>query len=321
MQIYQLAINSLIAASVYALIALSFSLIYSTTRFFHFAHGAVYVAGAYSAYVVVDALRRVASVAAEVGRVPSGYAGLVGMDGGVTLLGMAVAGLVAMIVATVLGGLMELGVYRPLRRRLATPVVLLIASLGMYIVLQNVISAVFGDDTKTIRTWPVREGLNILGARITPVQIIIIGTTVVLFVATILILKYTKAGTAMRALAANPELARVVGMDTDRVILYTFLVGSALCGAAGVLISLDIDMTPTMGLNALLMGVVAAIVGGIGSLPGAALGALLLALAQNFGVWKIPSQWQDAIAFAILLVFLVFRPAGMFGVRVRKVRI
>jgi len=126
---------------------------------------------------------------------------------------------------------------------------------------------------------------------------------------------------AMRALAANPELARVVGMDADRVVLYTFLVGSALCGAAGVLISLDIDMTPTMGLSALLMGVVAAIAGGIGSLPGAALGALLLALAQHLGVWKIPSQWQDAIAFAVLLVFLVFRPAGVFGARLRKVRV
>jgi len=235
--------------------------------------------------------------------------------------GIVPAVLLAVVAATILGGLMDIGIYRPLRRRRATPLVLLIASLGMYIVIQNVISAVFGDDTKTIRTWPVREGLPVFGARITPVQIIIIAVAIVLFIATILILKYTKAVIAMRALASNPELSRIVGMDTDRVILYTFLVGSALVGAAGVLISLDIDMTPTMGLNALLMGVVAAIVGGIGSIPGAAVGALILALAQHLGVWKIPSQWQDAIAFGILLVFLIFMPSGVFGRRVRKVRV
>ena len=216
---------------------------------------------------------------------------------------------------------MDIAVYRPLRRRKATSLVLLIASLGMFIVLQNVVSAIFGDDTKTIRTWPVREGLPILGARITPVQILIIVSAIVLFIATILILKHTKAGIAMRALACNPELARIVGMNTDRVILYTFIVGSALVGAAGVLISLDVDMTPTMGMSALLMGVVVAIVGGIGSLPGAAVGALLIALAQNFGVWYIPSQWQDAIAFAIMLLFLIFRPSGVFGRKLAKVRL
>jgi len=277
-------------------------MIYGTTRFFHFAHGAVYVVGAYTAYVAVRLLGF-----GEWGR--NGIWGIVG------------AALLAVIVASALGGLMEWAIYRPLRRRLATPLVLLIASLGTYIVIQNLISAVFGDDTKTIRTWPVREGLPIFGARITPVQIIIIATAILLFAATILILKRTKAGIAMRALASNPELSLVVGMDADRVILYTFLVGSALVGAAGVLISLDIDMTPTMGLNALLMGVVSAIVGGIGSIPGAAVGALILALAQHLGVWKIPSQWQDAIAFGILLVFLLFMPYGVLGKRVKKVRV
>jgi len=295
----QLLTNSLIAASVYALIALSFSLIYGTTRFFHIAHGAVYVVGAYAAYAAIRLLNWAAW-------------GVWGTLGAVVL---------AVAAAAVLGGLMECGIYRPLRRRGATPMVLLIASLGMYIVIQNLISAFFGDDTKTIRTWPVREGLPVFGARITPVQIVIIATTTLLFVATIRVLKRTKAGIAMRALASNPELAGVVGMNADRVILNAFLVGSALVGAAGVLISLDIDMTPTMGLNALLMGAVAAIIGGIGSIPGAAIGALILAFAQQFGVWKIPTQWQDAIAFAVLLVFLVMRPWGVFGRKGRRVRV
>jgi branched-chain amino acid transport system permease protein len=290
---HQVIANAVIAACVYSLLALSFSLIYSASRFFHFAHGAVYVVGAYSALVAVGYLH----------------------------WGVVPAAIVGLAVAALFGGLMDLLVYRPLRRRQASSLVLLIASLGLYVVLQNAISAIFGDETQTIRTWPVRGGLPILGARITPVQILIIVVAIALFTGTILVLKYTKAGIAMRALACNAELARVVGMDTDRVILYAFLIGSALVGAAGVLISLDVDMTPTMGLNALLMGVVAAIVGGIGSIPGAAVGALILAFAQQFGVLRIPSQWQDAIAFGVLLVFLLVRPAGVLGRRAGKVRV
>ncbi len=299
------------SASVYALVALSFSLIYSTTRFFHFAHGAVYITGAYTAFIVISAFRRIAEAAVANGE-------LAGASAAVPWWAHIIAIAAAILIAAILGALMEVCIYRPLRRMQATPVVLLIASMGLYIVIQNCISAFFGDDTKTIRTWPVREGLEVFGARITPVQIIIIASAIVLFIATIWILKKTRAGIAMRALASNPELSRVVGMDADRVVLYTFVAGSALCGAAGVLISLDIDMTPTMGMNALLMGVVAAVAGGIGSLPGAAVGALILALAQHLGVWKLPSQWQDAIAFAILLIFLLFRPSGVFGAKLRK---
>ncbi|HEX8948282.1 MAG TPA: hypothetical protein VF790_04925, partial [Dissulfurispiraceae bacterium] len=115
--------------------------------------------------------------------------------------------------------------------------------------------------------------------------------------------------------------ALVSGINTDRTILFSFLLGSMLAGIAAILISFDIDMTPTMGMNALMMGVVAVIIGGVGSISGAALGALLLAFAQNFGIWKISYQWQDAIAFIILLIFLLYRPYGFFGKKVRKVEV
>lgn len=295
----QVIVNTLISASVYGLIALSFSLIYGTTRFFHIAHGAVYVVGAYASLAAIKYMNWAAC----------GVWGTIG------------AVLVAIAASAGLGGLLECGIYRPLRRKRATPMVLLIASLGMYIVIQNLISAFFGDDAKTIRTWPVVEGLPIFGAHVTQIQILIIAVAALLFIVTILVLRYTKAGIALRALASNPSLALVIGMDTDRIILNGFLIGSALVGAAGVLISLDIDMTPTMGMNALLMGVVAAIIGGIGSIPGIAIGSLVLALAQHLGVWKIPTQWQDAIAFAILLLFLMLRPQGVFGKGVKKARL
>ncbi len=125
----------------------------------------------------------------------------------------------------------------------------------------------------------------------------------------------------MRAVANDPELAQISGIDTDRIILWTFAVGSALAGFAAILISLDIDMTPTMGLYALMMGMVAVIIGGTGNITGAACGGLLLGLAQHLGVWKISSKWQDSIAFFILLVFLLFRPHGFFGRKVKKIQV
>jgi branched-chain amino acid transport system permease protein len=121
--------------------------------------------------------------------------------------------------------------------------------------------------------------------------------------------------------ASDPNLALVSGIDTDKVILFSFALGSALAGAAAILISFDTDMTPTMGMNALMMGVVAVIIGGVGSIPGATLGGFLIAFAQNFGVWKISSQWQDAIAFIILLLFLLYRPNGFFGKKIPKVEV
>jgi len=289
----QLTANALIAAAGYTLVAVGFGLVFATTRFFHFAHGAVYTAGAYLALVFVKWL-------------------------GLPLLPGAAA---AVVLCAALGLAMELVLYRPLRRRGATPLVLLLASLGAYIVLQNTISLVFGDQTQTLRSGVVRVGLPVLGARITPVQIWIIAVAVALTVLVWLLVKKTRLGISMRAVANDPELALISGVPADTVILASFVLGSALAGAAGILVAMDVDMTPTMGMNALIMGVVAVIVGGTGSVPGIALGALLLAAAQHFGVWQISSKWQDAIAFVILLVFLLFRPQGFFGRKVRKAEV
>jgi branched-chain amino acid transport system permease protein len=224
----------------------------------------------------------------------------------------------AVIGTAILGALLEIRVYRPLRKKGASSLVFLLASLGLFIVIQNVISLIFGDDTKTIRSGAVMEGLPVFGARITPIQITIIVVTALLFALCWAFMKKTKMGKAMRAVANDPELARVVGIETDQVILFTFVLGSALAGIAAILISLDTDMTPLMGFRALLMGVVAVIAGGIGSIPGAALGGLLVGMAQHLGVWKIPTQWQDTIVFLILIFFLLFRPQGFLGRAVKK---
>ncbi|HET6454421.1 MAG TPA: branched-chain amino acid ABC transporter permease [Armatimonadota bacterium] len=284
----QSAANTLIVAGVVLLVGTGFSLIYRTVRFFHFAHGGMVAVGPYLV----------------LGFVLSGVPRLI-----------AIA--TAVLLCATLGVAMEILLYRPLRRNSASSLVLLLASLGIYVLLQNTISLIFGDDTKSIRIGPVVEGINVLGARITPIQIATICVSIVLVIALAVFLRYSRLGRAMRAVANDRELAGLSGIDSDQVILCAFAIGSALAGVAGILVALDVDMTPTMGMNALMMGIVAVIIGGANSIPGIALGALLLGMAQQFGVWKISSQWQDAIAFFILLAFLLFRPQGFLG-RVSK---
>jgi len=286
----QYIINAVITASVWTLVGLGFALVFRAGRFFNFAHGIVFSSGAYFAFLF---------------KVWLGFP-------------LTVSVFIAILCSTALGCLMEFFPYLPLRRKGASPLVLLLASLGIYVVLQNIISMTFGDDIKSIRSGPVKEGLNVFGARITPIQVFTIVVSVVLVIAVAVLLKKMKMGKAMRAVASDPKLANVCGLDSDRVILLAFAIGSVLAGVAGILVALDVDMTPTMGMNALMMGIVAVIIGGVDSIIGIILGALLLGLAQNLGVWYISSQWQDAIAFAILLIFLLFRPQGFMGKRVVK---
>lgn len=286
----QVILNSLIYFSQIILISFSFLIIYQITRFFHFAHAVVFTSSAYFTFLFNQ------------------------------LFGLSLYSSIpiAILSACLLGSSMELFIYKPLRKKKSTPLILLLASLGIYFLLQNIISMVFGDDTKSIRTWPVVEGLNFFGARITPVQIIIVVTSVILLILVAFYLHISKTGKAMRAVANDPELANISGINSSKVILTSFAIGSGLAGIAGILVSLDVDMTPTMGMNALMMGVVAMIVGGVGSIWGIVLASLLLALAQNLGVWYISSQWQDAIAFAILIIFLLFKPEGFFGKKLKK---
>lgn len=286
----QLLINSIIAASSYALIALGFSLIYSTVRFFHFAHGIVFTAGAYFTYLF---------------KIQLGFPFWLAIP-------------IALFLCISLGCLIEFFFYRPLRRKESSSLVFLLASLGIYIVIQNLISLAFGDTSQTFRSGAEGVGIDIIGGSITPVQIYIIGFSLLLIISTALWLRHTNIGKAMRAVANDEILAKVSGIDSERVILYTFAMGSALAGIAGILVAFDVDMSPTMGMKALMMGVVTVIVGGVGSVPGIAAGALLLGIAQHFGVWKIGTQWQDAIAFIILLFFLLVRPQGFFGRKVNK---
>jgi len=289
----QVIVNAIVSAAGYLLVGLGFALIYSTTRFFHFAHGIVVTAGAYVAFALTAWL---------------GLPLWTAMFGGI-------------IASALLGGIIELSVYRPLRTRAASAGILLLASLGAYVALQAVIVIAFGSGTQTLRAGNVPEALPILGARITIPQIatIVVSSVCCLFVW--LLLTRTQIGKMLRAVACDHDLAQVCGIRGESVIMAAFLLGSSLAGLAGVLLALDGDMTPAMGFQLLLMGMLAVIVGGIDSIPGAALGAVLLGLTQNLSAWWLSSKWEDAIVFAILILFLLLRPQGFLGKPLGKVTV
>ena len=285
--IQQLFLNGIIAGSIYALIALGFAVIYRTVKFFHFAHGVFYAAGAYLAYTLVISL--------DINPVTSFF--------------------LAAILAGVVGAGTDRFIYKPLRKRKAPNLVFLIASFGIFIFIQNLLQLIYGAQILTIRTGPVKEGHHFLGAVITDTQILILAASAALCLGLWLFVKKTKLGKAMRAVADDRIAVSVVGINPERIILAAFAIGSALAGAAGILISLETNIEPTMGMNAILKGIIASIIGGIGSIPGAMFGGLFLGIAENLGIWKISAGWKDCIAFVILIIFLLFRPGGIMGVK------
>ncbi|MGA2678647.1 MAG: branched-chain amino acid ABC transporter permease [Sedimentisphaerales bacterium] len=294
-----LIINGIITGCIYALIALGFAIIYRTVRFFHFAHGVVYAAGAYLAYSVL--------------RIAYSESNSLGM------LILAVLG--GILGAGILGVLIDRLVYLPLRKKKSPNLVFLLASFGIFIFIQNLIQLIFGAQILTLRTGQVKEGHHILGAVITDIQILILAVSVFLCVALWLYVKNAKLGKAMRAVADDPLAASVVGINPERITLVAFAIGSMLAGAAGILVSLETNIEPTMGMNAILKGIIASIIGGIGSIPGAMFGGLFLGLAENLGIWKISAGWKDCIAFVILIVFLLLRPSGIMGVKTQGERL
>ncbi len=172
-----------------------------------------------------------------------------------------------------------------------------------------------------MRTGPVVEGYHLFSAVITPTQILILSVSIMLFVALWFIVDTTKMGKAIRAVADDTIGASVSGIYSEKIILYAFGIGSAFAGMAGVLISLETNIEPTMGMNAILKGIIASIIGGIGSIPGAMLGGFLLGIVENLGIWKIQAGWKDSIAFAVLILFLLFRPQGILGKKDDKERL
>ncbi len=280
----QLIVNSIIAGSIYALMALGFNLAFSTTKFFNLAHGILAVVGGYAVFFLNQKI-------------------------GVNIF-LSIA--VAVALAGILGFAMDKMVYVPLRKRKASNMVLLVASLGIFTVVQALIAIFFTSQFQTLSFGTSYTAtFNIFGGIITSIQLISLISACVITGGLMLILKKTKFGKAVRAVGDDEEVAKIIGINTNKIIAGTFFIASMIAGLAGVLVGFDTGIEPTMGMSLLLKGVIAAIIGGIGSIPGAFLGAFLLGFVENFGIWKISGEWKDAIAFGVLILFLLFRPKGI----------
>jgi len=229
--------------------------------------------------------------------------------------------IISIIFSILLNIAIFLFIYKPLLKKQIPPWQMLIASLGVYIVLQNLISMYFGDDTKSFRTWEIKEGHQFLGAYITDVQIITIVVSMVLLFLSWLFIEKTKAGKQIKAVSSNPEMAGILGISKEKAILVSFALGSGLAAVAGILIAADTDMTPTMGFNWLLYAVIAMIIGGMGKMRYLFMGALLLATAQHLSAYYLNSKWMNATAFVILIIFLYFKPYGFSGNKLNKAEI
>jgi len=300
----QLIANGVIIGSVIALGAIGLTLAYSILRFANFAHGEYLTWGAYFAWTALLGFVAVMGPMTPIEPFSFGWPLLLSL----VLAAMATAGL-----ALALDALL----FRRLRRR-GSAITLIMASFGAALVLRNMLQFIYGavpeyysrEIQVAIRLVP-RDVLG--GLRVTPDQLLVLGLTIVLVIALHLFLTRTTLGKAMRATSLNPQLASVTGIDVDRVIRATWIIGAVLAAVAGVFSGLTVQLRPQLGFDLLLPLFAAAILGGIGSVYGAVAGGLIVGLAESLSVPLVGAEYRAATAFVVLIAILLVRPTGLFG--------
>ena len=293
----QQIVNGLSLGSIYALIALGYTMVYGVLRLINFAHGDVYMVGAYVGY----ALSRKFG-----GGKPSFVSAFLVMLG-------------AMVACAALGFVIERLAYRPLRR--AARLALLVTAIGVSLLIEYSWQLFVGPDPKFFPSLAPHMEFLIFDVHITSEQITVIGISFLLMILLRLFILKTRTGKAMRAVSFNLDAAKLMGISTDGIIAVTFALGSALAAAAGVLIGMQIPkIDPLMGIMYGLKAFVAAVLGGIGNIPGAVLGGLLIGTSEVMVVGYLSSTYRDAIAFGILILVLLLRPQGILG-RVQKEKV
>jgi branched-chain amino acid transport system permease protein len=290
----QQLINGLALGAVYALIALGYTMVYGILQLINFAHGEVYMLGAYLGIIVLGLLTAT---------------GLPAYSMALTLF---ISILVSMIFCAAYGAAIERVAYRPLRR--AVKLAPLISAVGMSIILQNFVMLSQGKEYKNLPPLFPSEGFTIFGANVSPVQVFILGASILLMIVLTLFIAKTRIGKAMRATSQDRVMAGLVGININQVISVTFMIGSALAAVAGVMVTLYYGVAHFfMGYLAGIKAFTAAVLGGIGSIPGAMLGGFMLGLIENFGASYVSSVYKDAFAFLILIITLIIRPSGLLG--------
>jgi branched-chain amino acid transport system permease protein len=294
---FQQVVNGLTTGSLYALIALGYSMVYGVLKLLNFAHGDLYMIGAFVGYFIIQWF--------------GGPAALVIPVPLLLLLMFAVSG----VSVGALGVAIERFAYRPLRQ--APRIAPLITALGVSFFLQNSVLLLFGSQTRIYNTSEFisfQTGIDLGSLHIDIVRIMVVGLSVLLMVALRLIVTRTTLGKSMRAVATDREAAEMLGIDVNRTIAMTFVLGSALAGVAGVMAGLVFNQVfNLMGFVAGLKAFTAAVVGGIGSIAGAVLGGLLIGLTEAFATGYISSTYTNLIVFAVLIAVMLVRPSGLLG--------
>lgn len=285
--ILQSMANALAAGALFSLLGLSFGLIYSTTQILHFAHGAVYVCGAYLFFV--------GYVWADWPLLPAAAVAI----GGAGLIGFA----------------MMRFFYQPMIRRGTSGAVVMIASLGLFIVIENLIVLGFGNESRVISKGPVAEGLMLGDIYVTQLQIVTFVVALATFLGVYLLVTRSKLGRGLLAIADDPKVAVIVGIDVAMLRYAVFAIGSMVLAVGAVLSGLDIGAAPGMGLPVVLVATVAAIIGGASNPFASVAGGFLVGAVQSMGVLLIDPRWQNVLIFSALIVTLLVRPTGLFGSR------
>lgn len=285
----QQLINGLSLGSIYALIALGYTMVYGIIKLINFAHGDIYMVGAFVGYTMINSFG----------------------------MGFFPALLTAMALSALLGVLIERIAYKPLRN--ATRIAVLITAIGVSYLLQNGMLYFFGAEVRAFPQVLDTKMYSVGGIQVSQIQLMIFGTTLVLMVLLQFIVQKTKMGKAMRAVSTDASAAQLMGINVDNTISFTFFLGSSLAGAAGVLVGLYYNtIDPMMGVAPGLKAFVAAVLGGIGIIPGAMIGGLTIGIIETMVSAYGNSMIRDAVVYGILILILIIRPAGILGKHVKE---
>lgn len=285
----QQLINGLMLGSVYALLALGYTMVYGIIKLINFAHGDIYMLGAYFGYFFIKVLH----------------------------LNFFIALILAMAVSAIIGVVIEYIAYRPLRH--SPRIAVLISALGISFLLENGMTYLYGSDQRSFPQAIKTVQYHFYGIQVSNIQLIIAVTSIVLMLLLTYIVKNTKMGRAMRAVSADPDAASLRGININHTISFTFAIGSALAAAGGVLIGLYYNsIDPLMGMTPGLKAFVAAVLGGIGIIPGAAVGGWLIGILETMVQATAFSDYKDAIVYAMLIVILLIKPTGILGKNKRE---